>query len=173
MKRIEGTVTTSLRVARGGRTPRRRLELVAVLRAAAQGTESAFSERQGRVALPPDGMEGIWVLGDGTALEQLFVNLLLNAAQAIGDGGRTTISVTLEGPEVSVAIADNGVGIAPEHLESVLDPFFSTREAGTGLGLSVARQAAAAHGGSLRLRSEVGIGTTVEVRLPVAAAPGH
>ena len=68
-------------------------------------------------------------------------------------------------------VSDTGPGIAPDDLARVLDPFFSTKVDGTGLGLPIARQIATAHGGSLRIDSRPGEGTRVEVRLPLAAAP--
>ncbi|MDP9362260.1 MAG: ATP-binding protein, partial [Acidobacteriota bacterium] len=105
------------------------------------------------------------------ALEQLLLNLLLNSAQAMGLGGRASVIVDIDGSDVRVVVTDAGSGIAPEDLEHVLDPFFSTKEDGTGLGLPIARQIAAAHGGSLKIESVHGDGTRVEVRLPLAAAP--
>jgi signal transduction histidine kinase len=110
--------------------------------------------------------EPLWLLGDALALEQLFLNLLLNAAQSLEPGGRATVVVTRERSELVVMVRDTGRGIPPEALERVLDRFFSTREDGTGLGLPIARQIAASHGGSLAITSKVGEGTTVEVRLP-------
>ena len=68
-------------------------------------------------------------------------------------------------------VTDTGVGISPDDLEHVLDPFFSTKADGTGLGLPIARQIAVSHGGSLKIESALGSGTRVEVRLPLAAAP--
>ncbi len=72
-----------------------------------------------------------------------------------------------------VVVTDTGGGISPDDLEHVLDPFFSTKADGTGLGLPIARQIAAAHGGSLTIESVPGAGTRVEVRLPLAAAPSY
>ena len=171
VKRLDGTVTGSLRVARRSRGPRRRLDLVPLIAAAAQGAESAFNEH--RAALNPWTTPGapVWVLGDATTLQQLFLNLLLNAAQAMGPGGRASVAIDIDDTDVRVVIADTGSGIAPEDLEHVLDPFFSTKADGTGLGLPIARQIAAAHGGSLRIESVAGAGTRVEVRLPLASAP--
>ena len=77
----------------------------------------------------------------------------------------------LDGADVRVVVTDSGSGIPAENLDRVLDPFFSTKADGTGLGLPIARQIAAAHGGSLKIDSIVGSGTRVEVRLPLAGAP--
>jgi signal transduction histidine kinase len=171
VKRLDGTVSASLRVARGGRAPRRRIDLLPVLRSAGQSADGAFAERGTLLtSMAPDGA-AVWVFGDAMALEQLFINLLLNSAQALERGGRATLAVDINGCDVRVLVADTGVGISPEDLEHVLDPFFSTKPDGTGLGLSIARQIAAEHGGSLRIASARGEGTRVEVRLPLATAP--
>ncbi len=170
VKRLEGTVTASLRAARGQPTPRRRIDLRPVLRSVVQSAEVAFSERDASVSPPPNGAP-VWVLGDTVALEQLFLNLLLNSAQAVGRGGRAEIAIDIDQPDVRVSVTDTGSGISAENLERMQDPFFSTKPDGNGLGLSIARRIAAAHGGSLSIESTVGHGTVVEVRLPLAVAP--
>jgi signal transduction histidine kinase len=171
VKRLDATVTDSLRVARGARAPKRRIDLRRVLRSVTQSADSAFIERGS--LLSPMATDGapVWILGDQPALEQLFLNLLLNSAQALGRGGRAAIALDVDGAEVCVSVTDSGTGISPDDLEHVLEPFFSTKANGTGLGLSIARQIAAAHGGSLRIESLPGHETRVEVRLPLAAAP--
>ena len=171
VKRLEGTVSGSLRVARSGRSPHRRLDVGPVVAAAAGSAESTFAEH-GATLSPLTGPGATpWVLGDAVALEQLFLNLLLNSAQAMAPGGRASLAVDIDGADVRVVVTDSGSGIPPEDLEHVLDPFFSTKADGTGLGLPIARQIAAAHGGSLTIESVPGNGTRVEVRLPLAAAP--
>jgi signal transduction histidine kinase len=110
-------------------------------------------------------------MGDAIALEQLLLNLLLNSAQAMAPGGRASLILDVDGADVRIVVTDTGTGIAAEDLKQVLDPFFSTKADGTGLGLPIARQIAAAHGGSLTIESVAGNGTRVEVRLPLAAAP--
>ncbi len=170
VKRLDGIVSASLRVGRHDRAPRR-LDLRHVLRSAAQNADGAFSERGATLAPTASYGNEAWILGDAIALEQLFLNLLLNAAQALQQGGRAEIRADVDGSDFLIAVTDTGTGIPPDHVERVLDPFFSTKAEGTGLGLSIARQIATAHGGSLRLESVQGKGTRVEVRLPLAAAP--
>ncbi|HEX7484629.1 MAG TPA: ATP-binding protein [Vicinamibacterales bacterium] len=110
------------------------------------------------------------VKADFGQLRQSFVNIALNACEAMNKGGTLTVTARAAGKIVEVRIADTGPGIAPENLSHILDPFFTTKEKGTGLGLSVVYGIIDRHGGTLDVRSEVGQGTTVTVQLPVAPA---
>ncbi len=110
------------------------------------------------------------VRGNPHDLEQVFLNLCLNAIQAMPDGGRAEVTAVAEGEEVRVDVADTGAGIAPEHLDEIFDPFFTTKEPGegTGLGLSVSHSIIEQHRGRITVASEVGKGTTFSVYLPAA-----
>jgi two-component system, NtrC family, sensor kinase len=107
---------------------------------------------------------------DPKALQQVFTNLLVNAAEATGPGGRITIRVDEDssGGFVQVQMRDNGKGIPREHLDRVFEPFFTTKgeRKGTGLGLSVSLGIVRKHDGSIEIRSEEGKGTEVTVSLP-------
>jgi len=115
------------------------------------------------------------VHGDRHQLTQVFLNLVLNALDAMPGGGALTISVEKSADRscVNVRFTDTGVGIAAEHLKSIFAPFFSTkgRAKGTGLGLSVSLGIIKQHGGDIRVESEPGAGTTFTVSLPVAPVP--
>ena len=112
------------------------------------------------------------VLGDAKQLQQVLVNLLTNAMQAMEacGGGTLTISVQPDVAGVTLEVQDQGPGIAAEMLPRVFDPFFSTKEKGTGLGLSVSYAIVRAHGGDLTVRSILGEGTTFTLTLPKPAA---
>ncbi len=101
-------------------------------------------------------------------LRQAFVNVIMNACEAMSRGGALGIEVApAEGGRwVEVVFTDTGPGIAPEHLSKIFDPFFTTKEKGTGLGLSVVYGIVERHGGKVEIRSEVGKGTRVAIRLP-------
>lgn len=108
-------------------------------------------------------------------LHQVFANLLRNALDAVeprGARGRISIEVHRGDAGVSVSVADNGCGIAPENLRRVFEPFFTTKEVGkgTGLGLPISARIVERCGGTLRLESELGVGTTFTVTLPLPAA---
>jgi signal transduction histidine kinase len=105
-------------------------------------------------------------------LNQVFMNLLVNAAHAIAERGTITIVAETVGDEVRVAITDTGSGIAPEVLGRIFDPFFTTKPVGqgTGLGLSLSYGIVRRHGGRIDVESEPGVGTTFRVWLPIRQA---
>lgn len=103
-------------------------------------------------------------------LNQVFLNLMVNAAQAIDGEGKITVRTRLEGDRVHVSITDTGRGIPPEIRDKIFSPGFTTKAlgVGTGLGLKISREIVVdAHGGSLDFESEAGRGTTFHVRLPL------
>jgi signal transduction histidine kinase len=104
-------------------------------------------------------------------LNQVWLNLLVNAAHATREGGEVRIVTRGEGERVVVTVSDTGCGIAPEHLTRIFDPFFTTKPVGegTGLGLSVTYSIVERHGGEIKVESELGKGTTFTVTLPVDA----
>ena len=129
--------------------------------------------------LPPDMKverdykcpDPVW--SDPGSLNQVWVNLLDNAVRAVSKEGQVKVSTVREGGDAVVSIIDNGVGIKREHMERLFQPFFSTRDAGegTGLGLALCQRIVLQQGGRIRVFSEFGKGTRVEVRLPLKVDP--
>ena len=108
------------------------------------------------------------VMVDGDQLRQVAINLILNAGAAMQKGGKLVVSTEIgEDDCVSLKFTDNGAGIPQEHMEKIFEPFFTTKVKGTGLGLAITRQIVEQHHGKIGIVSEIGCGTTVEVRLPV------
>ncbi len=109
------------------------------------------------------------IVADPMQLRQVFVNIILNACEAIKDNGRLAITTIFSEEEqmVKVDIKDNGVGIAEEDLPRVFDPFFTSKEQGTGLGLSVVYGITNSHQGTIEVKSKVGEGTTFIFKLPI------
>ncbi|QJC53560.1 HAMP domain-containing protein [Paenibacillus albicereus] len=109
------------------------------------------------------------VRGDANRLRQVLINLIDNAFKFTPEGGSIRVSAHREGAEAVLLVADSGVGIAPEDLPHVTDKFYKGLSArpGSGLGLAICKEIAEQHGGSLRIGSEPGAGTTVELRLPL------
>jgi signal transduction histidine kinase len=107
--------------------------------------------------------------GDPQLLAEVFMNILLNAIDAVEERGRITVSSACRDGVVAVHISDNGMGIDPGHLAHIFDPFFTTKgpKEGTGLGLSVSLGIVETHGGHIRVRSEAGQGSDFSVELPV------
>jgi signal transduction histidine kinase len=119
------------------------------------------------------------IQGDRQKLRQVFLNLIVNASDAMLRGGTLTLRTrasVLDGdkPAVALEFADTGAGIPPENLSKIMEPFFTTKEAGkgTGLGLAICRRIVQEHHGTLGITSEVGQGTTVRVTLPVRNGAG-
>lgn len=103
---------------------------------------------------------------DERHLEQVIMNLLLNAADASSEGDKVTITTNCDGC-IRMEIADNGIGMTPDVLRRAFEPFHTTKTKGTGLGLSICKQIVDAHGGRIEINSERHAGTTVVVELPV------
>jgi signal transduction histidine kinase len=169
VRKLEREVTGALAIARSGRVDASDVDLAEVLRAAVDGTHAAFEASCGRVELP-EFQHALHVRGDADALRHLFVNLLLNASQAISAGGLTRLDARHERDRVVVSVVDDGAGMSDENLARAGQPFFTTRAGGTGLGLPIARQIAAAHGGSIEIARANGRGTVVRVSLPLVTA---
>jgi two-component system sensor histidine kinase HydH len=108
---------------------------------------------------------------DADLFKQALLNLLLNAQQAMPDGGEITLQAARDGEGVSLSVIDTGKGMTPEVAAKVFRPFFSTRPGGTGLGLATTRKIIEAHGGMIDVQSEVGRGSKFTIRLPAAVTP--
>ena len=107
-------------------------------------------------------------------IKQVFLNLLVNAAQAIETKGTITIRTGVQNDEVWIEVADTGQGIAPHHLNQIFDPFFTTKPVGkgTGLGLSVSYGIIQKHQGRIEVKSQPGKGTAMRIYLPVKPSSG-
>jgi signal transduction histidine kinase len=103
---------------------------------------------------------------DSGQIHQVLLNLLLNAVQAMEDGGTVLVEIGSRGDCASVVVSDNGRGISPQHLPNIFRPFYTTKGNGTGLGLSLARRIVEEHHGRIEVSSEVGKGSKFEVVLP-------
>ncbi len=115
------------------------------------------------------------VLGSTTRLQQVFLNLFMNARDAMPSGGMLEIRTFAQNGSVEVEVADTGLGIAPENLQRIFDPFFTTKSSGrgTGLGLSVSYGIIKEHAGKVEVRSTPGKGTSFRLEFPAARKPVH
>jgi len=118
---------------------------------------------------------GTQVSGDPTKLEQVCLNLLINSMQSMPNGGRIRVTssrgASEDGGFVDLVVEDQGIGIPPENIPRMFDPYFTTRTDGTGLGLAIADRIVTNHGGAILVESTLGAGTSVTVRLPIVETP--
>ena len=165
--------------ARNGTTAREPTDLVGLVEEVLVLTGKDLSKHRIQVETRFEGRPvAVVVAGQ---IEQIVVNLVLNARQAMPNGGRLKLEVkeSLDGETVEVKVADTGAGIAPENLRQIFEPFFTTKQpdenghGGTGLGLSVCRQIIEAHHGRIRVESVVGKGSAFIVKLPKRLTEDH
>ncbi len=129
--------------------------------------ERGTAESHGVTIEREEAPDGCVAIGDREKLKQVFLNLVVNAVEAMKDGGTLSTRVRPDGDAVVVEVADTGPGIAPDVLGNVFDPFFTTKAAGTGLGLSIVRKIVDQHCGRVEIAPREGSrGTLVRVRIP-------
>ncbi|RMF88812.1 MAG: two-component sensor histidine kinase, partial [Methanobacteriota archaeon] len=107
------------------------------------------------------------LMADREQLQRVFFNLIVNAIQAMPEGGKLRIEAHREGDHAVVRVIDTGVGIKEKELSKIFEPLFTTKARGIGLGLALSRQIVEAHGGTIEASSEPGVGTTFTIKLPL------
>jgi signal transduction histidine kinase len=128
--------------------------------------ETLYKRRQMQLIFEPTDLP--YIYGSRDSLEQVFLNLIVNAADAMSAGGQLRITTHIVGKELEISFEDTGVGIAPDHLEKIFEPSFTTKEQGTGIGLFISYEIISNHNGSIDVESTVGKGTRFIVRLPLS-----
>ncbi|WP_415841111.1 sensor histidine kinase [Paenibacillus typhae] len=116
--------------------------------------------------------EQVCTLGSASQLEQVFLNILKNSIDAFtACSGRIDVTITThdETDEIILVFADNGSGISKDRLNRIFDPFFTTKQKGTGIGLSICKQLIEMYGGQIQVNSELNVGTSVKVSLPLVS----
>lgn len=163
--RLNESVTGFLDLARAGRPRGQRIDLREPVAAAIRAAQPKFAATG--TALRYDEPEApVWVEADFGGIEQIFLNLLLNAAEAMQAGQEASIDIEADDERVIVIVSDPGQGIAAADRERIFEPFVSTKAEGAGLGLAVARRIARAHRGDLTVTSEQEGGSRFRVELP-------
>lgn len=170
LARLTRQLLTAYRESAAAPDPRAPLDLNALLREVASSSAELLRRNSIEVvhsftgSLPP-------VLGSSDRLKQLFLNLIVNARDAMPRGGTLTLSTAAGGGTVTATVADTGVGIPAEHLDRIFDAFFTTKGkvSGTGLGLSVSYGIVQQHRGTITVASRPGEGAAFTVSLPTAA----
>lgn len=171
---LEHVVANTLSFARPRRVALTRVSLRRVLAETLQFLRHPLEQQQVEVVFDHDLQPEGWIAGDAEQLRQVFLNLVLNAMQAMMEGGRLELAIralpegTPGGGGYEVIVRDDGVGIPEELLTRIFDPFFTTREKGSGIGLAVVHAILTAHGAQIEARSRVAAGTTFAIRFPEA-----
>ena len=169
LKKIKGIVSALLEFATTVKGGRRTVDVNAEIRSTLVLLDNEL-RRKGRVVTVFGELPEL--LADPQQLKQMFANLILNASQAIDANGVITIKTEVKNKHICIGISDNGVGMPKEVIENIFNPFFTTREVGSGvgLGLSIAYRIVENHNGTIDVQSEAGHGTTFTIKLPIASA---
>jgi nitrogen-specific signal transduction histidine kinase len=165
MQRLVDRLQTLSRPAGGPRSP---VDVRVPLTDALDFVQPALDEKS-LVTTLSLGAQPCMVLGNRAELEQLFLNLLMNAREATPDGGAVAIELTRTEGHATLTVSDTGPGIPPELLERVLEPFFTTKPRGSGLGLAISAGIAQAHGARLRAGNRPGGGAMFTIDFPLVA----
>jgi signal transduction histidine kinase len=163
--RLNKVVQDFLRFARPAPLARDRIDVNVILRELLSLTRQAALKNAVRAELSAGDAPS--VAGDGMQLRQAFLNIMLNALQAMPHGGELKISTAAVSGGVAIHFIDTGPGIPPENLDRIFNPFFTTRQEGTGLGLAITHRIMQGHGGRVEVSSRVGEGTTFTIFLPM------
>jgi signal transduction histidine kinase len=169
--RLDAILTDYLLFARNETAPKQKIDLVNVLRRSIRLLERS-EEAEGIVIETELEMREAPVYGEEKRLQQVFLNILLNAIQATVGEGRIDVRLGRTASNFVVRFSDTGRGIPEKDRERIFEPFYTTRPAGSGLGLAVARRVITDHGGTIEAGSRPGGGTVVTVTLP-AHRPGE
>jgi two-component system NtrC family sensor kinase len=165
LKRIDGLVTQMLRLAAPKPPMLAPVNAHALLDLTLGLLEHQMSERM--ITLRRDyRADPAIVRADESLLQQALINLLLNAVEAMGQGGELTAATESGAGRLKISIRDTGAGIAPENFGHIFETFFTTKKHGTGLGLAISRRVVEEHQGTIEVQSAVGQGSTFCVILP-------
>jgi signal transduction histidine kinase len=142
---------------------------MALIREVAELMDSSFKEQAVAFHLHAQGRIPPFAFDSGQ-IRQVLINLFKNALEAMPKGGDLTVSAEVQADNLVLKITDTGHGIAPEQLQNLFTPFFTTKDEGTGLGLTICRGLITQHQGEITIDSVVDRGTTCTIRLPIVAA---
>lgn len=167
VQRLEKFLSDMSTYTRGAAPQKTVGDLLALIREVAELMDSAFKERGVVFHLDPQTQVPPFAFDPGQ-IRQVLINLFKNALEAMPSGGTLTVTARVSDGALIVQISDTGVGIPPEQLPNLFTPFFTTKQGGTGLGLTICRGLITQHQGGISVDSTVSRGTTVTINLPLA-----
>jgi two-component system sensor histidine kinase PilS (NtrC family) len=168
-ERLNDTIRSFLAYARPQRQAMTRFDLCQVITDTARLLENSPERQETHSIAVKVPAEGVGFLADEGQIRQIVWNLATNGLRAMPGGGRLTLAVANEDDShVAIAVSDEGVGIAPEELDGIFQPFRGAFSKGTGLGLSIVHRIVSDYGGEIGVTSTKGKGTTVRVQFPAA-----
>jgi signal transduction histidine kinase len=166
--RLNRVVQDFLDFSRPASPRRESFDVLEVLRDVLTLTRQPALKNQVRIVFEEDKIP--MLPGDREQLKQAFLNLVLNALQAMPEGGTLSLSAQADDDEIRIRFADTGQGILGDNLNRIFNPFFTTRSEGTGLGLAITHRIIQGHGGRIDVDSRPGEGTVFTLHLPLPAA---
>jgi two-component system, NtrC family, sensor histidine kinase PilS len=173
-ERLNDTIRSFLAYARPQRQAMMRMDVRQVVTDTARLLQNSSERHETHDIVVDVPSEPVWLQADESQVRQVVWNLATNGLRAMQHGGRLTLAVGRPEPgdtQVTVAVTDEGMGIAADDLDGIFQPFRGAFERGTGLGLSIVHRIVSDYGGEVRVTSEKGSGTTVQVRFPAASTP--
>jgi signal transduction histidine kinase len=169
VQRLEKFLSDMSTFTRGAPPQKTQGDLTALIREVAELMDSSFKEQSVVFHLHTPSQIPTLAFDPGQ-IRQVLINLFKNALEAMPEGGELSVSVEVQNDFLVVAITDTGSGITPEDLQNLFTPFFTTKQGGTGLGLTIVRGLISQHQGDINIASEVGRGTISTIRLPMVSA---
>jgi len=167
--RLNSTITSFLAYARPQRFAVARIDLRRVLQDAALLLRNSADVHDSHTVDVDVPIEPVWFEADEAQIKQIVWNLCTNALRAMPDGGRLRLGAGEDEDGVFISVRDEGVGIAPEDVDGLFQPFHGSFAKGSGLGLAIVHRIVTDYQGSIKVDSTPGLGTTISVRLPARA----
>lgn len=166
LARLNQLVTDFLSYGRPAKLKLREIDARALVEEVRDLVTAKATEQGVNINIESYGGEGTSLSADPEQLKTCFSNLMINAVQAMPGGGELNINLYPNHDSIEIEFTDTGIGILPESLEQIFEPYYSTKETGIGLGLPLTKKIIEEHGGEIEVESEVGIGTSFIVTLP-------
>ena len=166
VKRLDGIVKQFLKAIRPSVPNLQSLSINEIVEESLEFLGAELNDRE--IGIKRELAQGLsWIAVDRDQMKQVFYNLIRNAMQAMGPGGLLKVSTRYEEGKIVISFCDTGVGMSSETVARLFEPYYTTKQGGTGLGLIIARRIVREHGGDLAIQSESGQGSCVAVQLPL------